>query len=203
MRKTLVCIIALAAIVAAYSAWPFFGLYEVVRAAQSADAARLAERVDFPALQRSLSGQIMGAYMRMPGARPERSGLILGAAFSLADPLVAKLLTPENIAEVMKTGWSRAVLGERTAAASDIAGLDADKLGTLWQLYFDSDYGIGEFRVPVPVGAPAEKQFRIRLALSGWRWRMSGLDIPHALQDRLALELMRQNDTLEKALRPG
>jgi hypothetical protein len=174
-----------------------------VRAAQSADAAQLEQCVDFPELRRSLTGQIMGAYVRRTGKQPPGTGMLLGAAFSIADPLVAKLVTPENLAEVMKTGWARGLLGERTPAARDIGGLDTGKLGTLWQLYYNSDYGIGEFRVPVPVGTPAEKQFRIRLALSGWHWKMTSLDIPHALQDRLAEELLRQQETIEKTLKPG
>ena len=66
-------------------------------------------------------------------------------------------------------------------------------LGNVWQLYLNSDYGIGEARFSVPVNRPKEKQFRVRLALSGWTWKLSGLDLPQELQERLAREFVKQD----------
>jgi hypothetical protein len=45
----------------------------------------------------------------------------------------------------------------------------------------------------VPVNRPKEKQFRVRLALSGWTWKLSGLDLPHELQERLVREFAKQD----------
>ena len=62
----------------------------------------------------------------------------------------------------------------------------------MWQLYASSEYGIGEFRIRLPVSAPRERQFRIRLALRGLAWKLSGIDLPQDLQERLARELIKQ-----------
>jgi hypothetical protein len=42
------------------------------------------------------------------------------------------------------------------------------------------------------VDAARERQFRIHLALRGLSWKLTGLDLPQDLQERLARELMKQ-----------
>jgi hypothetical protein len=189
MRNTIVALAALAALWLAYIVWPFASLFEVVRAAQAGDVAKIEQRVDFPALRRSLTGQLVATYARLAGARLDRGGMMAGISSSLADPLVEQLVTPAVLAQVMKSGWPKAVLPDQPVG---VAGLDPDALGNVWQLYFNSDYGLGEVRFAVPVREPKAKQFRVRLALSGWTWKLTGLDLPHSLQERLARELIRQ-----------
>src|SRR4051794_28170851 len=189
MKKAACATVVLLAVWFAWSAWPFLALYDLVRAAQSADAAAIEERVDFPELRRSLSSQIIQAYARVTGKKLDGGGLMLGIASAFADPFVEKLLSPQTLSDLLKNGWPREMLAERPEG---FEGLDLNTLGNALQLYLASDYGIGEFRVPVPVNLPVPRQFRIRLALSDWTWKLSGLDLPHALQDRLARELIRQ-----------
>ena len=117
-------------------------------------------------------------------------------AASFTDPLVEKLITSVSITELMRTGWTVPLLGERPAG---VEGLDPGALGNSWQLYLNADYGLGEVRFPVPMNRPKDKQFRVRLALSGWTWKLAGLDLPHDLQERLVRELIKQEAALEKA----
>ena len=65
MKKIIASIVVVFALWVAYSAWPFFALYDFVRAAQAADVAKIEQRVDFPELRRSLSSQIIRAYARL------------------------------------------------------------------------------------------------------------------------------------------
>jgi DUF2939 family protein len=188
MKKTIATIVIIFAVWLAWSAWPFFALYDLVRAAQAADVKEIEQRVDLPELRRSLSGQIIQAYARVTG-KPVGNGLMIGVASAFADPFVEKMLSAQTLADMLKTGWPHDMLAERPEG---FEGLDINMLGSVFQLYFASDYGIGEFRVPLPLHQPVAKQFRIRLALSDWTWKLSGLDLPHALQDRLARELIRQ-----------
>ena len=189
MKKIIASIAVVFALWVAYSAWPFFALYDFVRAAQAADVAKIEQRVDFPELRRSLSSQIIQAYARLTGTKLDTGGLMVGLASAFADPFIERLLSPETLAELLKNGWPKAMLADRPPG---LDGLDLQTLGNAWQLYLASDYGLGEFRVPVPVDLPAERQFRVRLALSDWTWKLSGLDLPQALQDRLARELMKE-----------
>jgi hypothetical protein len=192
MKKTIAAVVILFAVWFAWSAWPFLALYDLVRAAQAADVAAIERQVDFPALRRSLSGQIIQAYARVTGKKIDGGGLMVGVASAFADPFVEKLLSPQALADLMKNGWPRDILAARPEG---FEGLDLNTLGNALQLYFAADYGIGEFRVPVPVNLPVPRQFRIRLALSDWTWKLSGLDLPHPLQDRLARELIKQEQT--------
>jgi hypothetical protein len=189
MKKTIAAIVILFAVWFAWSAWPFLALYDLVRAAQAADVAGIERRVDFPALRRSLSSQIIQAYARLTGKKVDGGGLMVGIASAFADPFVEKLLSPQALADLLQNGWPREMLAERPEG---FEGLDLNTLGNALQLYFAADYGIGEFRVPVPVNRPVALQFRIRLTLADWTWRLSGLDLPNALQDRLARELIKQ-----------
>ena len=190
MRKIVVAALAFLALCGAYVAWPFASLYEVVRAAQAGDAARIEQRVDFPALRRSLVAQLIEAHARLSGKRLDRSGLTVGIASGFASPLVEQLVSPATLAEIMRNGWPNKMLPDKPAG---VEGLDSNTLGNVWQLYLNSDYGIGEARFAVPVNRPKEKQFRVRLALSGWTWKLSGLDLPWELQERLAREFVKQD----------
>ena len=64
MKKTIAAIVILFAVWFAWSAWPFLALYDLARAAQAADVAAIERGVDFPALRRSISSQIIQAYAR-------------------------------------------------------------------------------------------------------------------------------------------
>lgn len=197
MRKTLVTLAVLGALCLAYVAWPFASLFDVVRAAQRNDAAAVAQRINGPALRRQLTAQLVDTYGRITGrASAGRSGLMASITSSFTDPMVEKLIASASIAELMRNGWTVPLLGERPAG---IEGLDINALGDVWQLYLQADYGLGEVRFPVPVAKPKEKQFRVRLALSGWTWKLAGLDLPRDLQERLVRELIRQEAALEKA----
>ena len=193
MRTTIIAIVVLVLALAGWLAWPFVGLYDFARAAQSGDVARIEQRVDFASLGRSLSGQIVQTYARLAGVPVDRGSLIAGLASAVADPVMARLLTRAALAELLQNGWPKAVLGDPPA---DFRRPNWNTPGDAWQLYESSEYGIGEFRLRLPVDAPREKQFRIHLALRGWSWKLTGLDLPQELQERLARELMKQQEKL-------
>jgi len=189
MRKILVAIGVVVLLFLGWSAWPFIGLYDLARAAQSGDVAKIEQRVDFASLGRSLSGQIVQAYARLAGLPAERGSLVAGLASAVADPIVARLLTRVALAELVQNGWPQSTLGD---PPPDLQRPNWNALGTAWQLYGNSEYGIGEFRVRLPVSAPRQRQFRIRLALRGLTWKLSGIDLPQDLQERIASELIKQ-----------
>jgi hypothetical protein len=189
MRKTIIVVVLLVVAWVALSAWPFIALYDFLRAAEAGDVAKIEQQVDFPALRRSLAGQVMQTYARLSGMRTDRGGLMVGVASAFADPFIEKLVSPAALAELLRSGWPKALLAEPPAG---VPSLDWSAVGNIWQLYANSDYGLGEFRLSVPAGQPPEKQFRIQLAFADWTWKLSGLDLPQEVQERLARELMKQ-----------
>ena len=191
MKKAVAALLVLVALWAAYIVWPLYALFEIVRVAQAGDASAIVRRVDFPAMRRSIDGQVVETYARLSGLRPERAGFTIGVVSTFADPLIEKLITPAVLAEIVRGGWPRTVLADPPAG---MRGFDLRALNDAWRLFINSDYGIGEVRMFVPVDQPKEKQFRVLLALSGWTWKLAGLDLPAELQERLARELMKLQD---------
>lgn len=191
MRKIAAAVAVLIALLVFYVVWPFASLVSVLHAARGGDIAALEERVDWPALRRSLAGQLVATAARLKGIHLEQHGLTVAAVTSVVDPFIEKLTLPANVGELMRTGWPKAVLSD---APAGVEGLDPELIGNIWQLYLNSDYGIGEVRTTVPFSQPRDRQYRVQLALSNWTWKLSGLDLPVALQERLARELLKSQE---------
>ncbi len=189
MRKTLGILAILFLLWLGYIAWPFASLFSVVRAAQAGDAAAIAQRIDFAKLRRSMAVQLLQAYAGLAGLKLDSASVTIGLTAAFADPFIEKLLTPKAIGDLLRSGWPNETLAD---APSDARGIDAGGLGNLWQLYLNSDYGIGVVRIALPLSVPKERQFHVELSLSEWTWKLSALDLPVALKERLARELMRQ-----------
>lgn len=188
MKKTIITLLVLVALWLAWSAWPFFALYDIARAAQAGDAARIEQRVDLPKLQRSLTDQIIAAYERVTGKRVQR-GLVGAMAGAAIDPFIAKLATPEALVALLRDGWPKGILAEPPPG---LAAPNLAALGNIFRLYAASDYGVGEFRLALPLDVPAERRFRLQFALQNWSWRLAALDLPPELTERLARELARE-----------
>ena len=64
-------------------------------------------------------------------------------------------------------------------------------LTSLWQVWLDLHYRGRNFFVYLPPKKSREEQFRVNLRLTGWHWRMVGLDLPEDLKQHLAKELIK------------
>ena len=188
MRKIVAAVLVIVVLFVAWSAWPFFGVYALARAVQSGDIARIEERVDYPALGRSLSGQILAVYARQTKLPLDR-GLIGGIANAIADPVVAKILSRLALAQFLQTGWPAPVLGDRPPT---VPTPNWNALGDVWQLYANAQYGLRDFSLRLPVNEPRARQYRINLTLQGLSWKLTGFELPDEVADRLARELVKQ-----------
>ena len=119
----------------------------------------------------------------LPGA-PE----IINAVGALAEPIVHKLISPEALTELLRIGWPRAVLAE---PPSDTTGISLAALGTAWQLFSATQYGIGRYEVSVPVSAPAEQAFVLQFRLAQWRWQLAAVRMPEQIRLLLADEIIK------------
>ncbi len=192
MRRWLWIILALVLIGAAYWAWPFFGAAQLASAAQRGDTAEVVERVDMPALRRSLARQIAHAYLQATGKAQKLTGFGLGlagaAATTVADPYVAELLSPENITALIGQGKIGAVkLGNQTVAITralpNVPDLfRADIMSAVTGSSFD---GIASFVIPI-TRAGSDQTYAVHLRLDGLTWRLSGLDLPPPVIDEMA-----------------
>ena len=192
MRLTAGIGVALVALWLAYATSAYLAAYRLADTVQTRDVTGLSERVDFPALRRSISVQIVRKYLQLTG-KDLRPGSIaeqfaVGVGIAVADPIVAKLVSPEALIEFLQSGTASSVLQDRI---TPMQGLSAEALGSVWRIFVNSELGIARFLVKVPVDKPATESFRLRLCLAAWKWQLCGVELPEPLQIALAQEVMR------------
>ena len=188
MRKTLLALAALALLWIGYLAWPLYDLGKLARAIERRDLPTITKRVDFPRVRASLTQQIVEAYFQRSGTRA--NPLLQGAAASIADPIVAAIISPEALAELLRVGWPSTLLPEEPPR--DAVGISIAGLGTAWELFMASDYGFGRYEATVPVSYAPERAFGVQLRLAKWRWRLSAVRLPERIRRQLADEIVKQ-----------
>jgi hypothetical protein len=71
-------------------------------------------------------------------------------------------------------------------------GLSRQALGNVWRAYLNSELGIARFFLDVPVDKPRHEGFRFQFCLRDWTWKLCGIELPEALQVRLAQEVVKR-----------
>ena len=51
---------------------------------------------------------------------------------------------------------------------------------------------LDHFSIGWPTDATATEQFRLRMQLIAWRWKLTGIDLPDKLRDQFARELAKK-----------
>ena len=192
MKRFTLAVLVFTVLLVGYWAWPFVGLRTLAAALQAHNAAALSEQVDFPRLRRSLAQQIIFAYLRVTGRESKLGALApiasnVGA--SIVDPLVSQIINPENLIELLRGGTIESELG---ATSFNIGIFPHFSLSDAWDVWLGSEYGLGRVSIGLPANADAVEQFRLRMQLLQWRWKITGLDLPQNLRDQLARELAKK-----------
>lgn len=196
MRRWLTVVGVLLVLAAASWAWPFVGAARLASAAQAGNPAEVIERVDLPALRRSIARQIAGAYLKVSGKADKLGavgrGIAGAAATTVADPYVAELLTPDNITALIGRGQIGTVkLGDKDVSINRTLPnypdlFHADVLSAVTGSYFD---GIASF--VIPIAQPGQEGgYAIHLRLGGLTWRLSGLDLPPPVLEEMARAIL-------------
>jgi hypothetical protein len=175
-----------------YWAWPFFGLRALAAALQTRNAAALSELVDFGYLRRYLTAQIIATYLHITG-RENKLGplgaLVPAVGASIVDPWVSQIINPENLIELLQGGTIQSELGMISIKRRELPNLS---LGNAWKAWMSSYYGLGSFTISLPPDDEAVEQFRLRMELLGWHWKLTGIDLPERLRDQVARELAKK-----------
>ena len=192
MRRALLTVAVLGLIWIGYMAWPVYDLLVLVRAIATRDVERVVRHVYFDAVRISLTNQVVDAYLRRTGIQigPLRRNI---AAAAIANPVVEKLISPEALSQLLTVGWPVTVVPDGPPPAT--IGITANTIGTIWQIYANSEYGFGRFEVAGPAALPQQQRFRLEFRLLHWHWRLVGLILPENIQNLLAEELVKcEND---------
>ncbi|HZH53249.1 MAG TPA: DUF2939 domain-containing protein [Microvirga sp.] len=173
---------------------PFVALYDLTKAVEAKDAARIAERVNFRAVRISLTQQIVGTYLTTKagqqafGDLDRRAATSAGAA--IVNPLVEQLVTPEALIDLLEDGWPQQAAGNggraARAAVPTPTGIDFGSFGEAVKVFLTSEgQGFRSVTIPLPPDTERDKQFRFTMRLSGMTWRLTGIDLPKALRQEL------------------
>src|SRR6266436_5583769 len=109
----------------------------------------------------------------------------------MTNRVVQKLISPEALSELLGTGWPVTVGSDPPPGS---VGITERTIGTIWQIFKNSEYGFARFEVAAPAVLPRQQRFRLTFQLLQWRWRLVAVTLPENIQNLLG-------DELAKALR--
>src|SRR4030095_860957 len=98
----------------------------------------------------------------------------IGVASSVADPIVAKLVSPESLLDLLHNGRPSGVVLD---GLPSIEGLSAESMGNAWRLYLNSELGLGRFFISLPVDKSPAESFRLQFCLTEWTWKLCGVEL--------------------------
>jgi hypothetical protein len=167
-------------------------LSQLIAAARAGDGAAVIERTDVRALNRSLTNQIVAAYLERIGATrrisPMEKMLINTYGATVADAMVAKMLTADKLTQMLKTGSLDGASG-----VPSIAGLPAladlhaeDWFALLGRLSFVQPVLLA---IRVSKTSDPDNYAAINLHYEGFGWKLSGIALPKAVLRDLAASL--------------
>ena len=192
MRWFLGTLAVLIVAVAIYLGMAASSLATLASAARAGDIAKVLEKTDVKALSRSLTNQIVNAYLDRVGATRKVGSmekmLINTYGATIADAMAAKMLTAENLTQMLKSGKL-----ERAQGLPSFSGLPA--LGDLQTGNWLSLLGRVNFIQPVLLGirvsenSDPESYAAINLHFEGAEWKLSGIELPKPVVRTLAASL--------------
>jgi DUF2939 family protein len=197
MRWTLRIAAVLAILLLAYAIWPVVGFARIASAIEASDGAALAKLVDFRALRKSLTKQIVAAYIELTG-KEKQLGLMgktlaVGIGTSYTEPIVAELLNEQTLIDLLTKGQVGGGGGVGAVKVpAELAPFSKSALQSGWRTWWASEYGLGDYYVYLPPDKTPDKQFKVRLSLKDLQWKLTGLDLPQPMRVELAQQLVKQ-----------
>src|SRR6516164_9639071 len=192
MKRFIPTFLVLLVLLVGYWAWPFFDLRALAAAVQAGDVTALNEDVDYPRLRRSFTEQIIGAYLRVTGRATQLGALgtlATAVGASIVDPWVSQIVNPENLTQLLRGATVSSELGPVYFRFGNLPST----LNIAWDAWLSSEYWFNRVPMWLPPGASQADQFRLRMQLLQWHWKVTGIDLPEKLRDQIAGELAKKN----------
>ena len=186
MRWFLASVVAAVLVLGVYIGSAIVSLNGLIGAAKAGNGAEVLARTDVPRLKRSLVDQIVSAYLTRTGQnrviKPIERVLANTYGASIADALISKMLTAENLTNILQNG-SLSVDGDNQMIA--LGGIDTSRvLQSLGRLSL-----VKPVELSVRLG-DEEGGGAISLHFAGDGWKLSGLNLPTRAAEELAMGLL-------------
>jgi hypothetical protein len=191
MRWLFGVIAAAVIIVLVYLGSAVSSVAKLAEAARAGDGAAVLDRTNVQGLRRSLTDQIVHAYLERIGATRKISAmekmLVNTYGATIADAMVAKMLTADRLTQLLKSG------NLDTPGVPSFAGLPAlanlhteDWLALLGRLNFIQPVLLG---IRISDTSEPDGYAAINLHYEGLDWKLSGIELPKAILRDLAASL--------------
>lgn len=184
MRWSLGVVAAIAVAVVVYVGSAAVSLNALVSAAKAGDGTAVIARTDMGRLRHSLVDQIIAAYLDRVG-RTKPLGRMLANTYgaSIADAMLAKILTEENLTRLLRTG---AVPGavNANAVVPALTSLDTSRVfDLLGRLSFVQ---LREIAIRTSDSSDPDATSGISIHFEGPDWKLSGITLPKTVARELA-----------------
>jgi hypothetical protein len=164
---------------------PFVALYDLSKAVQAKDVARITERVNFNALRVSLARQILGEYLKTQDLGTIEREVAAQAGATALNPVLAALVTPQAVIDLLEDGQLQQAAGGASPSAIGV-DFDITSLRGLWRIFIASEaQGFRAITIPLTPEEPKDRQLRVTMRLRGTTWRLTGIDLPAPLREEL------------------
>src|SRR5258708_34296736 len=100
----------------------------------------------------------------------------------------SKVVSPAALSELFGMGWPVTVASDPPPGT---VGITERTIGTIWQIFKNSEYGFARFEVAAPAVLPPQQRFRLTFQLPQWRWRPVAFPLPGAIKNLLGGELAK------------
>jgi Protein of unknown function (DUF2939) len=188
MRWFFGALFALLVAVGIYVGSALVSLSGLIVAARAGDGAGVLARTDTERLRRSLVDQIVSAYLRQLGkdrpVKPLERVLANTYGATVADAMIAKMLTEENLTRILKSG----AISSGEGPIANMQGLgEIDTSNVFGMLNRISPIKPVEFLVWL---GDSENAGGVSIHFEGNGWKLSGIQLPTAALQVLAQSLI-------------
>lgn len=167
---------------------PLFALNDLARAVRDRDTAYVERHVNFRVLRLSLAHQVAAA-IRAGGDKiePQDRQRVADGSMAVALTVAESLVTPQTVIDLLDNGWPRNLeFANPPAQGIGTEGLRVPNLSRLVDFYIATEMrGFRTVVVAVPPGRSSKDQFRIRMRLRDWSWRIVDIELTDALRSQI------------------
>lgn len=192
MRWFIGVVVAIVVVILLYFGSAANALARLIAAAREGNGAAVIERVNIPLLTRSLTNQIVAAYLERIGATRRITAmekmLVNTYGATVADAMVAKMLTADRLTQILKTGRLDATPGiPDLSGLPTLAGLqNEDWLSLLGRVSLVQPVLLA---IRVSAASDPDNYAAVNLHYEGLDWKLSGIVLPKAAVRELAASL--------------
>jgi DUF2939 family protein len=167
----------------------FYSVAKLASAVRAADGQAVLDRTDLDRVKRSLTDQILTAYLRKIGQTKKVSSiervLVTTYGASVADAMLSKLLTGEGIEQIL----SRGVIALNNGSSAQVPALSTINI-TATEFFARLGFvqpTLLTFRTSA--SALPDNLSSIALHFDGGAWKLAGIQLPAAVATKLAESL--------------